>query len=108
MAGRHALLVLVLSSEIHRQRFSVRDMVFSSIIFLFAFLPIVLLFYHLLLLPVWLGSTAKLWLHLGNLFLLSCSLLFYFWGEKFLIWVFIATVLFRKGRICSSSCATPR
>ncbi len=68
-------------------------MVFSSIIFLFAFLPIVLLCYHLLLLPVWLGSTAKIWLHLGNLFLLSCSLLFYFWGEKFLIWVFIATVV---------------
>ena len=67
-------------------------MVFSSIIFLFAFLPVVLIVYHLLFLPVWWGKTAKVWRHLANLFLLLVSLLFYFWGEKFLIWVFLATV----------------
>src|SRR5215469_13160288 len=68
-------------------------MVFSSIIFLFAFLPVVLLLYHLIFSPVWFGSTRKLWRHLANLFVLLVSLLFYFWGEKFLVWVFIATVV---------------
>src|ERR1017187_9453058 len=67
-------------------------MVFSSIIFLFAFLPVVLIVYHLLFLPVWWGTTAKVWRHRANLFLLLVRLLFYFWGEKVLIWVFLATV----------------
>jgi alginate O-acetyltransferase complex protein AlgI len=67
-------------------------MVFSSIIFLFAFLPGVLVVYHLIFLPAWFGSTAKRWRTLANLFLLTVSLLFYFWGEKFLVWVFVATV----------------
>jgi alginate O-acetyltransferase complex protein AlgI len=67
--------------------------VFSSVIFLFGFLPIVLVLYHLIFLPVWLGSPAGIWRHLANLLLLFVSLLFYFWGEKFLVWVFIATVL---------------
>jgi alginate O-acetyltransferase complex protein AlgI len=68
-------------------------MVFSSIIFLFGFLPIVLALYHLAMLPVWMGSIRRLWWHLGNFVLLSVSLVFYFWGEKWLIWVFIATVV---------------
>jgi alginate O-acetyltransferase complex protein AlgI len=68
-------------------------MVFSSIIFLFAFLPIVLILYHLILLPVWAGSKSPSLRHIANLFLLMVSLLFYFWGEKFKVWVFIATVL---------------
>src|SRR5271169_2123589 len=68
-------------------------MVFRSVVFLFAFLPAVLLLYHLLCIPVWMGSTDRLWRHIGNLFLLGASLLFYFWGEKFLIWVFVCTVV---------------
>ena len=68
-------------------------MVFSSVIFLFAFLPAVLLLYHLISIPVWMGSSAARWRHLGNFFLLTVSLIFYFWGEKFLVWVFICTVL---------------
>ena len=68
-------------------------MVFSSVIFLFGFLPVVLVLYHLVFLPVWLGNPARIWRHLANLLLLLVSLVFYFWGEKFLVWVFIATVL---------------
>src|ERR1700733_10076819 len=68
-------------------------MVFSSIIFLFAYLPLVLFLYHLIFLPVWRGSTRALWRHVANLFLLLVSLLFYFWGEKNLVWIFIATVV---------------
>ena len=67
-------------------------MVFSSIIFLFAYLPLVLLVYHLIFLPVWRGSTRTIWRHSGNAFLLVMSLLFYFWGEKNRVWIFIATV----------------
>lgn len=67
-------------------------MVFSSIVFLFGFLPVVLFLYHLIFLPTWFGATGTRWRRLANLFLLVVSLLFYFWGEKFLVWVFIATV----------------
>jgi alginate O-acetyltransferase complex protein AlgI len=68
-------------------------MVFSSVTFLFLFLPIVLACYCLAYLPVWFGSGKRVWWHLCNLYLLAVSLVFYFWGEKFLIWVFVATVL---------------
>lgn len=67
-------------------------MVFSSIIFLFFFLPAVLGIYHLIFLPVSVGHrTAPTWRHLSNLFLLMVSLLFYFWGEGWLVWIVIAS-----------------
>ena len=87
-------------------------MVFSSIIFLFFFLPVVLVIYHLLFLPVSLKhKQAAIWRHLANLFLLCVSLLFYFWGEQWLTWIIVASTLidyccgllisgaFHKGRI---------
>jgi alginate O-acetyltransferase complex protein AlgI len=55
--------------------------VFSSIIFLFLFLPLVLLIYHLLPKRV------------RNVFLLLVSLLFYFWGEQWLVWIVLASTL---------------
>ena len=66
-------------------------MVFSSIVFLYYFLPIVLLGYHLLFLPVTLGWRASMWRRLSNLFLLAVSLVFYFWGEDFLVWIVITS-----------------
>ena len=56
-------------------------MVFSSVIFLFIFLPAVLLLYYAL--P---GRRAK------NLVLLAASLLFYFWGEGPLVVILLASV----------------
>ena len=56
-------------------------MVFSSIAFLFFFLPaFLLLFYLLKYLP-----------KLQFLFLLLSSLLFYFWGENFLVWILLTS-----------------
>jgi len=68
-------------------------MVFSSIIFVFFFLPIVLLGYFMLVLPALLGSRNGLWWRLGNSVLLISSLVFYFWGETFLIWIIITSTL---------------
>jgi alginate O-acetyltransferase complex protein AlgI len=68
-------------------------MVFSSVVFLFAFLPVVLLLYHFVSIPIWLGSTHPRWRHLGNLVLLGVSAAFYYWGEKRLVWLFLCTVL---------------
>ena len=61
-------------------------MVFSSIIFLFIFLPIVLLVYYVV--P---GRTAK------NIVLFLASLLFYFWGEDKLIVILIASIIINYG-----------
>ncbi|MBN2684267.1 MAG: MBOAT family protein [Pontiellaceae bacterium] len=67
-------------------------MVFSSITFLFLFLPIVLAVYHLLFLPVSLKhKQSTLFRHLANLCLLCFSLVFYFWGEAWLVWIVIAS-----------------
>ena len=68
-------------------------MVFSSVIFVFFFLPIVLVGYFILVLPAILGSRKYLWWYFGNLFLLISSLVFYFWSEKFLIWIIITSTL---------------
>jgi len=68
-------------------------MVFSSIIFLFLFLPLALGIYHLLFLPVTLGFGQKFWRRASNLFLLFASLVFYFWGEQFLVWIVITSTL---------------
>jgi len=67
-------------------------MVFSSIVFLLFFLPVTLLIYHVLFLPVTLKhKAAPLWRHLANFFLLLSSLLFYFWGEGWLVWIIVAS-----------------
>jgi alginate O-acetyltransferase complex protein AlgI len=69
-------------------------MVFSSITFLFFYLPVVLVLYHLLFLPVSRRSPrAPLFLRLSNLFLLGVSLLFYFWGEGWLVWILLTSTL---------------
>jgi alginate O-acetyltransferase complex protein AlgI len=57
-------------------------MVFSSLIFLFSFLPIVLLLYY-----VWLNRDWQ------NLVLLTASLYFYAWGEKEKVFVMIGSIL---------------
>jgi alginate O-acetyltransferase complex protein AlgI len=64
-------------------------MVFSSIVFLCLFLPVVLTVYHLIALPGRLGLCPRLSRIAGNLFLLSASLLFYFWGENWRIWIML-------------------
>ena len=61
-------------------------MVFSSLIFLFIFLPVCLAIYYLL--P---NLTAK------NTVLLIFSLLFYAWGEPIYIFLMIASAMFNYG-----------
>jgi alginate O-acetyltransferase complex protein AlgI len=51
------------------------------------------LLYHLVSIPIWVGSTKRLWRHLGNFVLLTVSAIFYYWGEKRLVWLFLCTVL---------------
>ncbi len=67
-------------------------MVFSSVTFLFLFLPTVLLLYHgIFFLPIHLGRPSPIWFRLSNLFLLLVSILFYFWGEGYLVLLFLGT-----------------
>jgi alginate O-acetyltransferase complex protein AlgI len=68
-------------------------MVFSSISFLFYFLPAALILYLALTVPVLVGWRPALWRRLGNLFLFLASCLFYFWGEDFLLWIMLASTL---------------
>jgi len=56
-------------------------MVFSSIIFLFLFLPLTLLFYFIVRKEV------------QNLFLLCASLLFYAWGESFYVLIMLVSIV---------------
>jgi alginate O-acetyltransferase complex protein AlgI len=65
--------------------------VFSSVSFLFLFLPLVLVGYHLLFLPVTLGHRRRIYYRLANGFLLLASLAFYFWGEHHRVWIFVGT-----------------
>ena len=60
-------------------------MVFSSTIFLFLFLPVVLLAYHAA------PRSGK------NAVLVGASLLFYFWGERFFVAVMLASILANYG-----------
>jgi len=95
-------------------------MVFSSVVFLYYFLPIVLAGYHLLFLPVTLGRHPAFWRRASNVFLLAVSLLFYFWGENFLVWIVITSTLidyacgliisggFRGGEIVQLEIGGPR
>lgn len=85
------------------------DMVFSSITFLFWFLPLALAGYYVGTLPWWrrrsrvpgtgqdravpdweLSSAMGTWM--GNLCLLTASLLFYFWGEQKRIYILLAAI----------------
>ncbi len=56
-------------------------MVFSSVLFVFLFLPLALLGYF---------STAQKY---RNLFLLAASLFFYAWGEKFLVLILVGSLM---------------
>ena len=56
-------------------------MLFSSMVFLWCFLPAVLLIYYLL--------NPKL----RNLFLLLASLIFYAWGEPGYIWLMLISIV---------------
>lgn len=60
-------------------------MVFSTIIFLCAFLPITIIGYYLM------PSKVK------NYFLLLMSLFFYAWGEPKFVWIMIASILLNYG-----------
>jgi alginate O-acetyltransferase complex protein AlgI len=69
-------------------------MVFSSILFLFLFLPVVLSgYYFLLILHHWFGKRPLNWMRASNCFLLAASVIFYAWGEFRLIGVMVATIL---------------
>lgn len=60
-------------------------MVFSSLLFLFRFLPCVLVIYFLV--P---GCMKNMW---RNLVLFVCSLIFYAWGEPVYIWLMLFSTL---------------
>jgi alginate O-acetyltransferase complex protein AlgI len=71
-------------------------MVFSSAIFLFAFLPIFLIGYYLVFAPVALGAkgrVARISLVCSNAYLLTASMIFYYWGEQWLISVMLAATV---------------
>lgn len=61
-------------------------MLFSSIVFLFYFLPVVLLLYYVL-------SFSRM---LQNILLLLASLLFYAWGEPVYVFLMIGSILFNS------------
>lgn len=61
-------------------------MLFSSIVFLFYFLPVVLLLYYVL-------SFSRM---LQNILLLFASLLFYAWGEPVYVFLMIGSILFNS------------
>ena len=63
-------------------------MLFSSSVFLFLFLPVVLLVYYLPL---------RRWRQGQNVFLLLASLFFYAWGEPWFVLVMIASILANYG-----------
>ncbi len=69
-------------------------MVFSTIIFLCAFLPITIIGYYLM------PSRLK------NYFLLFASLFFYAWGEPKFVWVMIGSILVNYGLGMWISCST--
>ncbi|MFT7699906.1 MAG: alginate O-acetyltransferase complex protein AlgI [Candidatus Krumholzibacteriia bacterium] len=83
-------------------------MVFSSPIFLFYFLPIFLIGYHLAFLPAQLArdpESRRRLVNLANAFLLLASLLFYFWGETWLTLVMLGstTIDFISGLLIARS-----
>jgi hypothetical protein len=59
-------------------------MVFSSTIFLFVFLPVVLVIYYN---PIFKGRTFR------NIFLLIASLAFYAWGEPVFVFLMLLSII---------------
>ena len=57
-------------------------MVFSSLVFIYAFLPVFVL----------LATAMRRWISIQNIVLLIASLIFYSWGEPKYIWLFSGTV----------------
>ncbi len=83
-------------------------MVFSSPIFLFLYLPLFLLLYALVFAPTrYLGEgrPRRFFFGLSNGFILLASLLFYFWGENWLILVMLAstTIDYVSGQVIGRS-----
>ncbi len=83
-------------------------MVFSSPIFLFCFLPLFLALYALVFAPTrWLpeGRGRRLAFGLSNGFILLASMLFYFWGENWLLLVMLAstTIDYVSGQVIGRS-----
>lgn len=71
-------------------------MVFSSPVFLFLFLPVFLLAYFLLMIPARLAGNSPLSDRLtaaGNVLILFSSLVFYFWGEAWLVGVMMTSTI---------------
>ena len=71
-------------------------MVFSSPIFLFLFLPVFLLLYYCVFLPGVFThriGIKKISLSLSNFLLLCASLLFYFWGEAWLVLIMMTSTI---------------
>jgi alginate O-acetyltransferase complex protein AlgI len=68
-------------------------MIFSSMTFLTLFLPIVLIGYYLCFLPVFRNRWPGAHRVRANMFLLTSSFLFYFWGEGWRTWVLVASCI---------------
>lgn len=71
-------------------------MVFSSPLFLFLFLPIFLLGYYLLFSPVKFSRNPfvkRFFFSASNTFILVSSLLFYFWGEAWLVLIMLTSTV---------------
>jgi alginate O-acetyltransferase complex protein AlgI len=82
----------LLSAQADPTQIEEEPMVFSSILFLFLFLPVVITLYYLLFLPALLGR-QRTGTRLGNLLLLGSSLFFYAWGEQLLVLVMMSSTL---------------
>ncbi len=75
-------------------------MVFSSPLFLFLYLPLFLVGYHLVFLPAQLAHEPRrrrIFTSLANAFILVASLLFYFWGETWLTLVMLSSTTIDYG-----------
>lgn len=69
-------------SESERKSHTIGGMVFSSSVFLFAFLPVFLALYFVM--P---------WRAARNVWLLAASLVFYAWGEPVYVWLMVASIV---------------
>jgi alginate O-acetyltransferase complex protein AlgI len=68
-------------------------MVFSSLTFLFVFLPLSLFVYYLVFIP-YTVTRQSVFISLANLFLFLASLVFYFWGQAwFVVLMMISAIL---------------
>jgi alginate O-acetyltransferase complex protein AlgI len=70
--------------------------VFSSPVFLFLFLPLFLLGYYLAFAPAEFArshSVKRLFTTVSNIFILAASLVFYFWGENWLVLIMLTSTV---------------